>query len=172
MNAKYEIVKAKIKDFSRSYNIILECSEWLKSRGIYQWYPVYPEKLHRQDVSDGNVYFFIKGKTTYGTVTLARKPPFYYPARLKRSNNNEIYICRLAIPRRFSGKDIGKKLMDEIEKLCNLKNIKKMRLDIVKNSKFLKDYYTNEGFNIIEEFIPPKIGKKKFKPAILMEKQL
>ena len=150
----YKLIKVKLKEFKIAYGIILECSEWLKSKGINQWNPPYPENLFKKDVLGGNVYLF------------------YYPKKLKLQNRNEIYICRLAVPRKFKGNGIGKKLLDEAENLCMSKNIRKIKLDIARHHKFLKDYYINAGFTPVEEFVPAKIGKKIFHPGILMEKVL
>ncbi|MBI2655946.1 GNAT family N-acetyltransferase [Candidatus Woesearchaeota archaeon] len=166
----YKLVKAKLKDFNRAYGIILECSKWLKSKGIKQWNPPYPKKLYKQEIISGNVYFFTKGKIINGVATLSRKPPVYYPRNLRRYDKNVMYICRLAVPRKFKGKEIGKKMLQKIEILLKSDNIKKLKLDIMKSNKFLNRYYKKAGFISVKEYIPPKKWRAKLNSAIIMEK--
>ena len=76
------------------------------------------------------------------------------------------YITKLAVPRKLTNMGIGKILLKQIEKEAKDRKIKRLRLDIIKSNKWLKEYYTDAGF-------------KKFKyitiketPSLLMEKEL
>ncbi len=164
--------KARIKDLEKTYGIILECSDWLKSKGIKQWNPPYPKNLFEKDIKDGNVYYFSKNGKLCGTCTLSKNPPFYYPAGLRNLQKHEIYISRLAVSRGLKGRGIGKKLLHEIESYCKSNGIRKIKLDAIKSNKFLHEYYSSVGFNKIKEFKPLKIRNRKFDPAVLMEKRL
>ena len=116
MKDKIIMKKAHIKDFDKIYGIVLECAEWLKSKGIKQWNPPYPKDKFKKDISDRNVFQFINGKKIIGTVTLSKRKPYYYPKELWNSDANILYLTKFAVPRKLKNLGIGKRLLEEIEK--------------------------------------------------------
>ena len=155
--------QATEKEFDKLYGIIAECSEWLKSKGIDQWDPPYPSYRFRLEIEKGEVYFFSMGNYIVGTVTLLRNKPDYYPPDLW-NDDNAWYVCRLAVPRRFSGKDIGTKILHAAETEAGKNGIKYLRLEVVKANGFLADYYEKNGFERVRE------GKSHGTASIFMEK--
>lgn len=158
--------KAGMKDLSKIYKIILDCSMWLKNKGVKQWNPPYPKKLFRKDVKNGNVYYFLKNEEILGTVTLLKNKPHYYPEDLWNDKNSAQYICRLAVPRKLKNTGIGKKLLIVIKSKAKKQSVRKLRLDVIKSNPFLFDYYLKLGFKKIHEY---KIFDT---PSIFMEKEI
>lgn len=166
MYDKIKMKKVHIEYFNKIYNILLECSAWLKSKGIKQWNPPYPENRFKDDIKNGKVYYFIREKRIRGTATISAKKPFYYPSNLWKFDIKTWYITKLAVPRKLKGRNIGKKLLIKIEKEAKLQKIKKLRLDVPEYNKKLIDYYFDSGF------APVKKAILKTTPSILMEKKI
>ena len=142
-----------MKDLDTIYEIILECAEWLKSRGIKQWNPPYPKNKFEKDISEGKVYSFVSRKRIIGTVTLSRIKPYYYPQTIWSDDADTLYITKLAVPRKLKNLGVGKKLLVEIEKEAKARKIKKLILDVPEHNKKLRNYYSSSGFVQIKKDI-------------------
>ena len=158
--------KVHIKDSEKIYRIILECAQWLKSRGIKQWNPPYPKELFKKDISEGKVYYFVSSGKIVGTATLSKNKPFYYPKNIWSSDADVLYLTKFSVPRKLKNLGIGKKLLVEIGKRAKTSKIKKIRLDVPDYNKKLINYYFESGF------IPVKKASIKITPSVLMEKQV
>ena len=158
--------KAQLKDFKKVYGIILECTAWLRAKNINQWYPAYPKNLFEKDIKDGKVYYFISENKLIGTVTLSTKKPFYYPKNVWKSSSKIWYLTKLAVPRKLKNKEIGKRLLMQIEKKAKALKIKRLRLDIIKSNKRLRKYYNDKGFKNF------RYVTIKETPSLLMEKEI
>ena len=145
--------KVYLKDLDTIYGIILECAEWLKSKGVKQWNPPYPKNRFEKDIGKGSVYYFISVKGVIGTVTLSTKKPFYYPKTLWKSSSKTWYITKFAVPRKLKGKGIGKNLLTKIGNKAKARKIKRLGLDIPEHNKKLRNYYSSSGFVQIKKDI-------------------
>lgn len=163
---KIVINKAKIRDLEKIYGIILECSKWLKSKGIKQWDPPYPRRLFKQDIKDGKVFYFTSGKRIVGTVTLSTKKPFYYPKNFWKSGSKAWYLTKFAVPRKLENLKIGKRLLKRIDEEAKKRKIKKIRIDIPEYNKKLITYYNSASFSKIKKATLIKTQ------SILMEKEI
>ena len=67
----------------------------------------------------------------------------------------------------YHGKGVGRKLMENVEKIAKKRGIKKL---IVKSSLYAVGFYEKMGFKKVKRIIT-KIGKVKF-PEIVMEKKI
>lgn len=166
MFRKIYMKKVRLKDLERVYNIILECTSWLRAKGIEQWNPIYPKNLFEKDIKEGKVYYFISDDRLIGTVTLSTNKPFYYPKNVWKRSKKAMYIAKLAVPRKLKNMEIGNRILMEIERKAKTMKIKKLRLDIIKSNRKLKDYYTIAGFKNF------KYVSIKETPSLLMEKEI
>ena len=160
------MIQAIEKDIDRLYGIIEECSEWLQSKGVQQWNPVYPKKLFFKDVERGAVFYFTDDNEIIGTATLFGEKPFYYPKEVWNDEAKVWYLCRFAVPRSLKDKKVGKKIIDEIENQAKQRGIEWIRMDVVKANPFLESYYSNLGYKRVSEVM------LKETPSILMQKQI
>ena len=159
------IIQATKEDADRLYAIIEECSEWLKSKGIFQWNPPYPKKLFYKDIEMGAVFYFKDNGELIGTATLLTEKPFYYPREIWSDKVKAWYLCRFAVSRNLKNKKIGEKIISEIESRAKQLRIEVIRMDIVKTNPFLEKYYTKLGYDRVDEVVLHKTL------SILMEKQ-
>lgn len=166
MSDKIIMKKAHMKDLDTIYEIILECAEWLKSRGIKQWNPPYPKNKFEKDISEGKVYSFVSRNRIIGTVTLSRIKPYYYPQTIWSDNADTLYITKLAVPRKLKNLGVGKKLLVEIEKEAKARKIKKLILDVPEHNKKLQEYYLDSGYIQVEKII------LRDTPSVFMEKEI
>jgi len=160
------MIKAKKADFERLYAIILECSSWLKSEGIAQWNPPYPEKRFMEEIEKGKVFYFLEGKEIIGTATLLKRKPDYYAGDPFDNKEKAWYICRLAVPRKLKNRSMGIKILSEIEEKAVKSGLRALRLDIPKSNPFLEMYYTKLGFRNVGN------GVLRGTPSFFMEKRM
>lgn len=160
------IIQATEKDIDRLYSILEECSEWLRSKGIQQWNPVYPKKLFLKDIKDGAVFYFTEQDEITGTATVLKEKPFYYPENVWDDKTKAWYVCRLAVPRKLKTKRVGEKNITEIEYEAKQHGIECVRLDVIKANPFLEKYYSRLGYEQVGEVI------LKNTPSVLMQKRI
>jgi len=160
------MIKATIKDIDKLYAIIEECSEWLQSKGVPQWNPIYPKKLFFKNVEEGNVFYFKNNNELIGTATLFTKKPFYYPEEIWNDKTKVWYLCRFAVPRNLKDKKVGEKIINEIENKAKQLGVEWIRMDVVKANPFLEGYYSRLGYNRVNEVLLHKTQ------SILMEKRI
>lgn len=160
------MIQATEKDIDRLYGIIEECADWLQSKSVQQWNPVYPKKLFFKDVERGAVFYFTDGEEVIGTATLFEEKPFYYPEDVWNDKAKVWYLCRFAVPRKLKAKKVGEKIIEEIENKAKQRGIEWIRMDVVKANPFLESYYSKFGYERVSEVM------LKDTPSILMQKRI
>jgi hypothetical protein len=146
-----EMFKAQENDVEDAYNVIVECTHWLNKKGLKQWVNVYPKIRFAKDISDGDVYVFKKAENIFGTVTLYRNHPVYYPNDIYEHKDNVWYLSRFAISRNNEFRRLGYICMELIEKYALSKEIGYLRLDVTKSNPFLGKYYQEYSYRYVGE---------------------
>ncbi|MFX1258307.1 MAG: GNAT family N-acetyltransferase [Promethearchaeota archaeon] len=160
------MLKAKEDLLNDLYNIIIECSQCLKLKGINQWNPPYPKSLFLKDIKNGSIFYFKKDDEIVSTVTIYDRKPLYYPKDIWNDTYKCWYISRLAVSRKYKNKNYGRKILFEIETQAVEYGKERLRLDLIQSNPFLKKYYLNQGFKACYE--TEIFGQK----VIFMEKHL
>jgi GNAT superfamily N-acetyltransferase len=161
------IVRAKRSDVGLLYQIILDRSRWLKEKGIVQWDPPYPVHRFQREIEGDEVYFFQDEGEIVGTVTLLHTRPEYYPANLWRDSVRSWYVCRLATSPVAAGRGCGKRMLHVVETEARLQDgMQALRLDVVRTNPFLRTYYEEYGFRLVQE------GESHGTPSLFFEKRL
>jgi len=159
-----DMVQATQKDFKVLYQILLECSNWLKSKGVPQWEKPYPAERFKSDIESGHVYYFVKFGQIVGMATIQTAKPDYYPDNLF-DDIKVWYVCRVAVPRKMKNRFLGQQIFEVIQVEEKKSGIAALRIDIAETNPFLLDYYGNFGF------VELMRGTIFNKPTIFMEKR-
>lgn len=140
-----EILRARIEDFEPIFGLLLANATWLHERGIEQW-PVDWMEGQREEiriaVEIGRFFVALHEGHAVAVVELRDEPE----ALWSYDRVNSLYIHKLAVDRRFSGKGIGRQLLNRIQLLAQERGYTYMRLDCVANNSWLKNYYCASGF--------------------------
>jgi len=140
-----------------AFNLLKASADFLKKKNINQWaYWLNPPMEKTQWVEDGfnkKEFYFIenKKKEILGMVRILKEDLIYWG----EMNDTASYIHSLVIKRRFSGKNIGSKVIDKIGKNASKNGIKYLRLDCDASNSKLCHYYESKGFNKIKSIRLP-----------------
>jgi GNAT superfamily N-acetyltransferase len=150
---------------SALYAILLECSAWLRERGIAQWDPPYPLARYERDVALGRVRACESGGRIVGSVTVHEAAPDYYAADAW-SDLPARYFSQLAIRRSEKRRGLGRHVIETIEGEARSRGVLELRIDIVPTNPFLRSYYAELGFSPVGE------STIKGSAVLLMAKQI
>ena len=145
------IRQAMPRDEDSVLGIMRDCAVWLEDSGIDQWKIILTPNF-RQVVQDR-----IKGECAYlasangediGTITIQYADPYSWGDKGKDEQAG--YIRGMAVLRKYSGKGIGKAMLDWAEDLIRTKK-SAVRLDCMAENYRLCRYYEAIGFNPVGE---------------------
>ena len=159
------IQPAQKEQSTQLHSILVECSRWLKKKKINQWQPVYHKARFMQETLRHHVYGCFIDDTLIGTVTLLPTKPDSYPFGIWSENKPVWYMCRLAVKREYIHLGLGKKILEEIERVAKINHITSLRLDIAPDRHVLRNYYLHAGY--IQKFI-----ELPYLQSIFFEKEL
>ena len=132
-----------------AFELLKSSADFLKKKNINQWaYWLNPPKEKTQWVEDGfnkKEFYFIenKKKEILGMVRILNEDLIYWG----EMNDTATYIHSLVIDRKFSGKNIGVKVIDKIEKNALKNGVQYLRLDCDATNSKLCNYYESNGFS-------------------------
>lgn len=134
-------------DIDTAYRVLVECSGWLRDRGINEWQPLYPRHRFEGDVAAGTVYLFERSDgRVLGTVTLTDQPLAYHPVDQWDTEVRSWYLSRFAVVRSLAGQGIGARLLHRIREKAVEAGIAVLRLDCSESNSRLVKYYRDAGF--------------------------
>ncbi|NIK76842.1 GNAT superfamily N-acetyltransferase [Paenibacillus castaneae] len=163
--------QAQPEDEKSVRELILQTARWLNSMGSTQWAGL----LHGQDshnlsgaIMQGEVFAFRKADEDElaGSVILQQNPSEWDKKLWGEeavSNGNAIYLHRLVINRRYSGKGLGAEMMSWVEDGIRFAGKDHIRLDCIANNEKLNRFYIQcgytykgetDGFSIYEKLLP------------------
>jgi ribosomal protein S18 acetylase RimI-like enzyme len=143
-----------------AFQLLKSSADFLKNKNINQWaYWLNPPKEKTQWVVEGfkkKEFYFIesKKKEIVGMVRILKEDLMYWG----EMNDTATYIHSLVVDRKFSGKNIGTKVIHEIEKTASKDSIQYLRLDCDASNSKLCNYYESKGFSKIKSILLP-LGK-------------
>ena len=157
----FNIVLARSDDLGRYLDLLEEVAEWLETRGIRQWPPgnfrrsadYYAASIKRHEVQLAFV-----GDELVGTLRLLLREPIVWPEVVEEDS---IYVYNLAVRRTWAGQGLGGRLLEWAGSRAASLGKKCVRPDCITDNEFLRDYYTQAGFEErgeIEAQFPPPVG--------------
>jgi ribosomal protein S18 acetylase RimI-like enzyme len=155
------IVSAQPDDLERYLDLLEEVAAWLETRGIRQW----PRGNFRgsadyysQSITQQEVQLAFIGDELVGTLRVLLSEPIVWP---EVAEEDAIYVYNLAVRRAWAELGLGRRLLDWAGARAASLGRKHVRLDCVMDNDFLRDYYTQAGFEErgeIEAQFPPPVG--------------
>ena len=140
------IVQAQPADFDRYIDVMEEVSDWLKSRGIEQWWPHggfrrYAE-YYAESLRKGEAYLVFLDNDLVGAFRLLAVDDDVWPG----APADALYLYSLAVRRNWSGREIGRRVLDWVEQQSARAGKTYVRLDCFANNSALRNYYENAGY--------------------------
>ena len=132
-----------------AYALLLECSLWLRNRGVPQWTSPYPRDRFARDVSGGKVRLWRSGGQAIATATVSTQRPAYYPSEVWADAERACYVCRLAVSRAHARAGLGTRVLAELEREARETETAALRLDVAAANPFLRAYYEAHGFAVV-----------------------
>jgi ribosomal protein S18 acetylase RimI-like enzyme len=139
------IKRACRNDLDAILNIWIEAIHWVRAKlGMDPNLPVYfNDEIVLQHYEDTELYIALLQNTIVGTFSIQWSDNSIW----KQSENEAAgYIHKVVVPREFSGKRIGKLLLDWSEKYIKENGKDYSRLDCMTENQNLNSYYQNHGY--------------------------
>lgn len=142
----YEILQATPAELGQVLSILVQAAEWLKRRGIRQWGHYLDggteeEQELRRSIERGEVYLVRLGAEPVGTITLQTEPSDWDRQLWGDVTDEALYVHRFAVARDFSGRGLGKRMLDFAEERGRELGKRYLRLDCVGHNQRLNEYY-------------------------------
>jgi GNAT superfamily N-acetyltransferase len=155
------IIAAEPADLERYIDFLEEVAVWLDRRGIKQWTPgnfrlsaaFYAESINRREVQ-----LAFAGDDLIGTLRLLLHEPIVWPDIVDEEG---VYVYNLAIRRDWSGRGLGRQLLEWADAQAVSLGRRCVRLDCFTDNAFLRRYYAESGFEDrgdIEAQFPAPVG--------------
>ena len=164
--SKLTISKASVDDSDEVISLLDEAAEWIQSRCIDQWRPgSFNKERLLSRIRDGEVYIATYEGSIVGTFRLQMHDESVWGE--KDSNEDYVYIHRLAIKSDFHGQRLGLHLLKQAEKIALSLAKRGVRLDCLLGNSALESYYENvAGYKPVGSATPrgysARLFEKKF----------
>lgn len=142
------LTQIKINEKNIVLNLFKEAAERISKMNIDHWrYWKNPPVEKVKWVEDGilnNEFFFVKGPDgrTLGMVRILEEDLLYWG----QQNDKSKYVHSLVIIEKFTGKELGKIILQKIENDAGRNGYKYLRLDSDSKNPKLCNYYERQGF--------------------------
>lgn len=160
---RIKIVKAESDDLDTVLEVLRDAANWLLSKGIDQWRP---ESFSRQSIAEKikleEVYLAKQKQRPIGTITLQWSDKFFWVD----DDTDAGYVHKLAIKPSYTGKGLGRQLLEWAERATKAAGKNCLRLDCMFENPRIRQYYEDAGFEYRGEV--KGVGWR----AALYEKQL
>ena len=142
------IKQGKTKDAAK---IIWESAQWLIEIGDLFWDldEIKEENLVKKSPKE-NFFVAYVDNDPAAAMILDWEDPLFWPDVKKNTSG---FVHKLSVAKKYKGKGIPEKLLKHAEKVCLEKGIHTIRLDCDPKRERLCNYYTKNGFILIEKRI-------------------
>lgn len=153
---------ANYNDIESIHNNLKLCSEDMYNKhGLEHWIPVYQNERIKEDIDNKQVYVVECNNKIVGNFILTDKIN-----SLWKTDNNAIYLSKLAVIPRYSGKGIGKSCMKFIEENAKNQGYRNVRFDVYDKSVNTIAFYKKLDYVVVDT-----ANTRRFK-VLLMEKRI
>jgi ribosomal protein S18 acetylase RimI-like enzyme len=158
------IRKAILEDIDKILKITKACAAHMISKHIFQWNEFYPNATaFKRDIDNGECYVLEIKNEIIGCITISTyMDEEYNPIKWLTSNDNNIYIHRLAVHPNFQGKGYAQQLLSFAENYATIKNYRSIRLDTFSQNKRNQKFYELRGYKKLGDIYFPKQSKFPF----------
>lgn len=158
------IRKATNKDIDSILNITKACAKFMIDNGIYQWNEHYPSRqAFENDVFRNELYVLEIQSEIVGCIVISTfMDEEYIPIKWLTTNENNLYIHRLAIHPELQGKGYAQKLMAFAENFARKTQASSIRLDTFSQNKRNQKFYELRNYKRLGEIYFPKQSEFPF----------
>ena len=158
------IRSAKISEISEILILTKACAVNMVKNGIYQWNEHYPsKKAFANDIERSELFVLEIEEKIIGTIVITPiMDEEYIPVDWLTTNENNIYIHRLAIHPKHQGKGYAQKMMDFAENHAKKHNFVSVRLDTFSQNKRNQKFYETRGYHRLGDIYFPKQSEHPF----------
>ena len=158
------IRNAEEKDIKTILSITKACAQTMKENGVFQWNEHYPSaSAFQKDIKRKELYFLEIESQVVGCVVVSTfMDPEYESINWLSSNENNIYIHRLAIHPKYQGKGYAQQLMTFAEQFAIDNNYSSIRLDTFSQNKRNQKFYELRGYKRLGDIYFPKQSEFPF----------
>jgi ribosomal protein S18 acetylase RimI-like enzyme len=137
-------------EFEIVYDVLHENALWLLRKDIIQW-PLDWLETKQQEIQEHvelGMYYAVEIDNEIAAIVEIRTSP---EDIWENDKILALYIHKLAIRRKFSNENLGRKVINLIESKAVLNGVKFLRLDCVAHNDKLRQYYEANGFSLKTE---------------------
>lgn len=158
------IRKGTLGDIDNILEITKACAAYMIEKNIFQWNEFYPNKTpFINDANRNELYVLEHANKILGCITVSTfMDEEYIPISWLTSNENNIYIHRLAIHPNQQGKGYAQKLMQFAEHYALKNKFQSVRLDTFSQNKRNQKFYELRGYKKLGDIYFPKQSKHPF----------
>lgn len=158
------IRKATSSDLTEIKNLTAACAVAMQEKGIFQWNEHYPsrEKL-AADIEKEELYAWEEKAALLGIIVLTPvMDEEYVPISWLTSNEDNLYIHRLATHPSVWGRGYGQKLMDFAETFAKEYDYQSVRLDTFSQNLRNQKFYEARGYKRLGNIYFPMQSEHPF----------
>jgi len=158
------IRKATLKDLDAILKITNSCAEKLISKNIFQWNDSYPSrKAFKNDIHNDWLYVREEKGKVIGSICISDfMDEEYIAVKWLSTNNNNIYIHRLAIDPTHQGQGFAQKMMNFAENFAKKNDYQSIRLDTFSMNLRNQRFYKQRGYKKLGSIFFPNQSKEPF----------
>jgi protein-tyrosine phosphatase len=147
------LVPGTVEDAAAVRRLRDAAAEWLLSRGIEQWRPGEASEARLAARAEAGELFVSRadGLVVAAVVVVFDDGPVWGP-----DTGEAGYVHTLVIDRRYAGSGLGRRLLEQAERLVTARGRLRVRLDCVATNGRLRAYYRQAGYR--------EVGERSFRP--------
>ena len=139
---------AEAEDLAEVIDILAECSEWLRSKGIVQWPERFSPAQLLPSLEAGDLYVVEDGPTLAATVTLQWSDPMFWGDRADAG-----FLHRMGVRRSHAG--LGRDILRWASAEVSARGRRYLCLDCLSTNRRLRRYYEDDGYTPVGELTGP-----------------
>lgn len=142
------IRKATNKDIDAILEMTKSCTNYMISKGIFQWNKYYPNRTaFENDVKRGELFVIELSDNILGCIVVSTiMDEEYIPIKWMSDNDKNVYIHRLAVHPKYQGQGFAQELMDFAEAYAKEQNFDSVRLDTFSQNRRNQKFYELRGY--------------------------
>ncbi len=158
------IRNATKEDIDCILKITKQCAIFMIQKGILQWNEHYPNRqAFEKDVEKRELYVLEKENSVIGCIVISTfMDEEYIPIKWLTSNENNIYIHRLALHPEHQGNGFAQQLMSFAETFAKEHGYTSIRLDTFSQNNRNQKFYEQRGYQRLGNINFPKQSEFPF----------
>jgi ribosomal protein S18 acetylase RimI-like enzyme len=157
------IQHAKISEIPDILELTTACRLHMESKAIFQWTTTYPSSAQFLiDCKRNELYVVKEESNLIGCIVISSVMDRAYKNVKWLTNNNNIYIHRLAVHPSQQGKGFAQRLMNFAEEYARTNNYVSVRLDTFSQNKRNQKFYETRDYQKLEAIYYPNQSKYPF----------